>query len=93
MGKHDADVVTLYRNVESLKEMGLIKQIKLRDRQAYYELSYAPHHHHLICTSCGKLEDVKVREPVLTKTFLKNHGFTRITDHSLEFFGICGACA
>ncbi|MDR3643385.1 MAG: Fur family transcriptional regulator [Candidatus Doudnabacteria bacterium] len=88
----EVDLVTLYRNVESLQNLGIVKQINLKDRQAYYELSGGEHHHHLICTNCGKLEDVQVEEIKLNKTFLKNHGFAKVTDHSLEFFGICKNC-
>jgi Fur family transcriptional regulator, ferric uptake regulator len=89
----DVDLVTLYRNIESLKNLGVVKQINLKDRQAYYELAGGTHHHHLICTNCGKLADVKLPEKNLSKTFLKNHGFAKITDHSLEFFGLCSSCA
>ncbi len=43
-----ADKVTLYRNVEALAELGVLKQIRLKDRQAYYELVEKNHHHHII---------------------------------------------
>lgn len=89
----NVDQVTLYRNVESLENLKIIKQINLNHRQAYYELAGGAHHHHLICTNCGKLEDVKIREINLDKAFLKRHGFSKITDHSLEFFGLCQACS
>ena len=88
----EVDLVTLYRNVESLQNLGIVKQINLKDRQAYYELAGGKHHHHLVCTNCGRLEDVQIEEIKLNKTFLKNHGFAKITDHSLEFFGICTRC-
>jgi Fur family ferric uptake transcriptional regulator len=88
----DIDLVTLYRNIESLQNLGIVKQINLKDRQAYYELSGGEHHHHLVCTNCGRLEDIKVEEINLNKTFLKNHGFAKVTDHSLEFFGVCNKC-
>lgn len=88
----EADLVTLYRNIEALQNLGIVKQINLKDRQAYYELSGGEHHHHLVCTNCGRLEDVQVEEMNLNKTFLKNHGFAKVTDHSLEFFGVCTKC-
>lgn len=95
MARHlgEVDLVTLYRNVESLENLGIVKQIALKDRQSYYELTAGEHHHHLVCTNCGRLEDIKIDEITLNKTFLKNHGFNKVTDHSLEFFGICNKCA
>ena len=87
-----SDLVTLYRNIESLENLGVIKQINLKDRQSYYELAGGRHHHHLVCTSCGKLADVEITELDLKPNFLKNHGFAKVTDHSLEFFGLCNSC-
>jgi Fur family ferric uptake transcriptional regulator len=87
------DLVTLYRNIEALENLELVKKINLKDRQAYYELADdGRHHHHLICTNCGKLEDIEIPEIKLSKTFLKNRGFSKVTEHSLEFFGLCSKC-
>jgi len=94
LGKGGADLVTLYRNIESLENLGSVKKINLKGRQAYYELADdGRHHHHLVCTNCGKLSDVEIPEINLSKTFLKKHGFAKVTDHDLEFFGLCAKCA
>jgi Fur family ferric uptake transcriptional regulator len=87
------DLVTLYRNIESLQKLGIIKQLNLNNRQAYYELASGEHHHHVICNSCGKISDVKIKEVALNKNFIHKIGFAKITDHSLEFFGLCKSCA
>jgi Fe2+ or Zn2+ uptake regulation protein len=93
LNKGGADLVTLYRNIESLKNLKLVKQINLKGRQAYYELATGKHHHHIICINCGKLEDVEVPEIKLSKLFLKKRGFAEVADHSLEFFGLCVECS
>jgi Fe2+ or Zn2+ uptake regulation protein len=88
------DPVTLYRNVESLEKLGLLKKIRLNDRQAYYELTAIKHHHHLICKQCGKIADITdCKVTIANKDLLKKTKFTKITDHSLEFFGICKNCS
>lgn len=88
------DKVTLYRNVEALAELGILKQIRLKDRQAYYELVEQKHHHHLICKQCGKIKDIATCNlDTVKKTVLKTTGFASISEHSLEFFGICASCA
>lgn len=93
LGDIEADMVTLYRNVESLENLGLIKQIRLTDRQSYYELITKNHHHHLICKVCGKIADVNECDVTMQgPKLLKTHGFAKVTDHSLEFFGICDKC-
>jgi len=89
----DIDLVTLYRNVESLKNLGFIKEVRLKDRQAHYELKTEKHHHHIICQNCGKISDIQnCNIDIADPQFLKAHGFSKITDHSLEFFGICKKC-
>jgi Fe2+ or Zn2+ uptake regulation protein len=93
LGDTEADMVTLYRNVESLENLGLIKQMRFNDRQAYYELITENHHHHLVCKSCGKISDVnECSVTIQGPKLLKTHGFAKVTDHSLEFFGICDNC-
>lgn len=88
------DKVTLYRNMESLVKVGVIRQVRLKDRQAYYEIASHGHHHHVVCTSCGKIKDMSgCGINIVNKKFLKIAGFSRINEHSLEFFGICASCA
>ena len=88
----DVDPVTLYRNVESLEQLGIIRQLRLQDRQAHYEMA-DDHHHHLVCKICGKIKDVEgCKITVADKNFLKKNDFAKMTGHSLEFFGICNSC-
>ena len=87
------DLVTLYRNVESLENLGLIKKLSLNDRQAYYELAN-DHHHHLICENCHRIVDIKDCDvPGVEKNIKTYSGFATISRHSLEFFGLCKNCA
>ena len=91
----DTDQATVYRTLKSLKEKGVIKQIDLRHNHAHYELADIADHHHLICLSCGRIEDVEhcgVEE--IQSTILKSSKhFSEIKQHTLEFYGFCKACA
>ena len=88
------DVATLYRNIDALTDLGLIKKISLGKTEGYYELNAAKHHHHLICKVCGRIADVEgCKVSVADKNFASHHGFAKVTDHSLEFFGVCKLCA
>jgi Fur family transcriptional regulator, ferric uptake regulator len=87
------DTVTLYRNVESLENAGLLKRIFIDNKQAYYELESQEHHHHLICKVCGKISDITgCSATISNKNLLKINGFAKVTGHSLEFFGVCNNC-
>lgn len=90
------DSVTLYRALHAFKDAGMVRQLSLRDGQAHFELTRADdHHHHLVCTTCGVTEDVHEcpAETLAKRTLRKSRRFAALTEHSLEFFGTCKACA
>lgn len=89
-----ADFVTAYRIAESFERAGLIRHVDLRAGKAFYEFSDRAHHHHIVCTDCGKIEDVEtcVPEVVSRSVVAQSRSFTSITSHALEFFGVCKTC-
>lgn len=88
---HALDKVTLYRALQSMVRSGLVREIDFRHGHVHYELdALRKHHHHVVCTVCGKVEDA---ECVVTPQLKKKSSFKNITDHAVEFFGICNACA
>ena len=88
-----SDIVTVYRNLETLNRLGLVSQVFLDQKEAYFELK-AGHHHHAICENCGRVSDIHdLGHKKLDDEALKASGFDSIRRHSLEFFGICKSCA
>jgi len=92
------DESTLHRSLETLEAAGLVKKIRSDPARSRYEIEIGrPHHHHVTCTSCGAMEDVTgcVIDVSLHRLEgrLRTRRFSRITDHSLEFFGLCKRCA
>ncbi len=88
------DLVTLYRNAETLCKAGILNKIQLGESKDYYEFAKLAHHHHLVCTGCGKVSDVEnCKVSPIHEQVLKKSGFAKITKHSLEFFGLCKQCA
>lgn len=86
------DKVTLYRTVNTLTELNLLHRVDFGDGSARYELSTLPHHHHLICESCGTVEDINTCVPAQKiKQIEKGTHFT-IRHHSLDFYGTCANC-
>ena len=91
----DTDQATVYRTLKSLKGKGIIKQIDLRHNHAHYEFTDIVDHHHLICLSCGRIEDVEHCgvEMMQSAILRSSKHFTEIRQHALEFYGLCKACA
>lgn len=88
--------VTVYRALESLCEVGIVRRVDMQHAHAHYELAEGEkHHHHLICKNCGRIEDVERCDAKdIEKTVLqKSKQFAVIENHSLEFFGTCKKCS
>ena len=95
-------LTTVYRTLELLEEMGIVIRIAAGDGRARYELAEGPkgrrHHHHLICTKCGKVIDytdfIEDEKELIGKTeegLSKKYKF-KILNHEITFYGLCEAC-
>lgn len=88
--------VTIYRILETLAKGGVVKRVDFEHDHAHYELAaLRPHHHHLICKSCGTVEDIEecVAEDFGKAILKQSKKFKTISHHALEFFGLCRVCA
>lgn len=87
-----ADPATVFRVVNTFTEKGIARQIQFKEGKFRYELFSRPEHHHLICESCGAIEDISdCSIGALESEIAKKKKFL-IQSHSLEFFGICKNC-
>jgi Fur family transcriptional regulator, ferric uptake regulator len=86
--------VTIYRTLESFCKLGIISRVDLRQGAMCYELVGEHHHHHIVCTECGILEDFESCqiEGLSKKIISKSTKFKLIKDHSFELFGVCNLC-
>jgi Fe2+ or Zn2+ uptake regulation protein len=91
---------SVYRNMAVLEAVGVVRKVVSTDDRARYELSeeLMGHHHHLICESCGRVDDFVVPtrseralEAALERAIV-NTGF-RATGHRLDIVGMCASCA
>lgn len=87
---------TIYRQLEFLLELNIIRQLQFADRKKMYEIRTSDHHHHLVCKNCQKTEKVasaalETEIQTMEKDILAGSDFKNIR-HSLEFFGLCRQC-
>lgn len=83
---------TIYVVLQALSDAGLVRKIELDSGAARYEARVGDNHHHLLCTSCGRIEDVACAvgaAPCLTPS--EHHGF-RIEAAEVTFRGLCARC-
>ncbi|GEM_PF-1404260 len=81
------DKVSIYRTLETLKELNLINPVINIDGQQFYEKSEEDHHHHIICTTCKKTKCIDCFHEEKPKI----PGFSNIR-HSFILTGLCTIC-
>lgn len=87
------DPSTVYRNLESLEELGYVTHTHFEDRVTRWHLADSHRHGHLVCRLCGAELEVPMSllEP-LARRLKAEHGFQADLAHS-AVVGICRACA
>ena len=87
------NVSTVYRTLELLEELGLVRHAHLSDRAPTYHSTATPAHVHLVCRRCGKVtEEPAEAVAPFTDGLQQRHGFTTDIGH-LTVFGTCRDCA
>jgi len=85
-------LVTIYRTLDILAKLGLICELHAGGSCRSYTTGASEHHHHLICSNCGKVIDFSGYDlSQLEQRLSLETGFD-IEDHLLEFVGLCQAC-
>ena len=85
-------IVTVYRNLEVLNEIGTLQRVPLENGTQLFELT-APgdHYHHLICRECHQAERLDVCLGEELRGVAEAHGYSKI-NHIMEVYGICEKC-
>jgi len=88
-----------YRHLVDLQQAGVVRRVAANDDYFRFELAeeITEHHHHLVCTACGKVIDV-TPTPAFEQAMAKylcgleaSNGFVSI-DHRLDVLGTCSTC-
>ncbi len=85
-------LVTVYRTIDILTELGLICEVHSGGNCRSYLTRPDEHHHHLICSDCGSVVDFPHCDlSGLEEKLSRDTGF-EIESHLLEFLGRCRNC-
>ncbi|WP_080793898.1 Fur family transcriptional regulator [Corynebacterium pacaense] len=86
-------LTTVYRTLQSLTEIGAVDVLNVAGGETLYRQCVAGHHHHhLVCTRCGKTVEID-GGPVESwaREVASSHGFL-VSSHEAEVFGLCPDC-
>jgi Fur family peroxide stress response transcriptional regulator len=85
-------IATIYKTVALLKQENEVLEISFPDGSNRYDGNKPYPHPHLICTRCKKIIDPDLSSlEDLAKEVANETGF-QITNHRLDFFGLCSEC-
>lgn len=89
----DIGRATIFRALDLLLEVGVVERLDLpTGEHAYVACEPAAHHHHVVCSSCGRsaeIDDAGLRTVV--DDVARRTGYA-VDTHRLELFGTCPAC-
>lgn len=86
-------LATIYRTLELLNTLDVIRKLDFGDGRHRYELSnFHSFHYHVICVSCGKVVEVKKDLPDKLDTALDGMSGFSIQDYRLYVYGYYKAC-
>ena len=83
---------TVFRTLDVLAELHAVERIDLPSGEHAYVACEPAHHHHVVCSGCGKSRDVDDAGWRAVVHDIEARTGYRIDDHRLELFGRCPDC-
>jgi len=83
-------LATIYKNVNAMVEKVFLNEVKIPEAKSVYELA-KEEHSHLVCSSCGKIEDITIDTSVLQSS-IKEESTFQIQNVDVVFSGLCKSC-
>jgi len=85
----DIGLATVYRVLMQFEQAGLLSRSHFESGKSVFELNQGQHHDHLVCLSCGRVEEffdpeIEQRQ----RAIAESRGFT-LQDHALSLYAVC----
>lgn len=83
---------TIYRNISEFAELGIVERQVQGDRASVkFQCDFEQeHHHHFICSNCGKV--IELKDCPLSKEITDQLGGCKVTGHLFQIYGLCPEC-
>jgi len=82
----------VYRVLTQFEQAGILERSHFESGKAVYELNEGKHHDHLICTSCGKVEEFYDAEIERRQQMIAKDKGWILQDHAMSLYGLCADC-
>lgn len=87
----NVSLATVYRTIDLLRRTGSVRPLPAEGKATYVHC-HRGHHHHLVCTSCGAVEETSLCAAPSAAKLRRRHGFVA-ESHELDIYGRCRNCA
>ncbi len=85
----DVGLATVYRVLMQFEQAGLLSRNHFEAGKAVFELNAGQHHDHLVCLTCGRVEeffDAEIEKR--QRSVAHSRGF-ELQDHALSLYAVC----
>lgn len=90
---HRVAKATIYRTLPLLMNCGIVKQVQLGNKQAYYEHTYGQDpHDHMVCRRCSRIVEFDSADVDRVRTQIAGRYGFYATGHRLVITGLCKEC-
>lgn len=83
---------TIFRTLDLLVDVKAVERLDLPTGEHAYVACDPNHHHHVVCSGCGRSRDIDDHGLRAVVAEIARHTGYRIDEHRLELFGRCPAC-
>ncbi|PIE58251.1 MAG: transcriptional repressor [Desulfobulbus propionicus] len=84
-------LATVYRNLEILSEVGIIRKLEISGRQKRFDWELEDHNH-IYCVKCHRVDNIKLdHKPQIMIQPEEKKGY-RISGCRVELYGLCPEC-
>ena len=84
-------LVTVYRNLELLAKLGIIRKLEGDCKQKRFDGDISPHYH-IRCIKCSRVDDIFIKIDSELEKGAASCCDYKILDHHVQFSGICSKC-
>jgi Fur family ferric uptake transcriptional regulator len=86
----DIGLATVYRALMQFEQAGILSRSHFESGKSVFELNEGQHHDHLVCLTCGRVEEffdpeIEARQRAVAQA----KGF-ELQDHALALYAVCG---
>jgi Fur family ferric uptake transcriptional regulator len=85
----DVGLATIYRVLTQFEEAGLLKRLHFESGKAVFELDSGTHHDHIVCVSCGHVEEFYDPEIEARQNAIAAERGFKVQEHEMHLYVEC----